>query len=332
MAENLGEAKVVISADTENLKKQVREAEAEVRKLEKSTKGLGDAFKSAQRTIGRLFVPVAIAGAIAGITKKVIDLITTTQRLQQEFNKVEEQARNIASSMRIEQLRAVEQQGVKLAQQFNDQIEAARAKAEEFRESTAGWWMELFGLSNADAQAQETIRNIQKAQADAQRMLSEQVKRDDEERARRERERIDKTAQQLEDMARDIEIDLLPDAEGIEAKLGETLERIRRRLADEGILSEEQVDAAIRRYERFLRAKADRDQKELADRLAKEERAEIEKAERVAKAAGDAMKRELERAFESISGSLGGDFTNFGDAIAAAIDRNTTALQRRVRP
>jgi hypothetical protein len=382
MADNLGEVKVVIGADTSGLQQEVgkakgevsslaseareslqqtqaefrntadsvssigdatQKAEKDVKKLEESSKGLAKSFKAAQYAIRTLFVPLAIAGAIAGITKKVIDLITTTQQLQLAFNKVAEAAQNISSSMRVEEFGAIEQQGIRLAEQFNQQIDEARAKAEEFKASGKGFWLEYFGITDVDAQLQDTIKNIQKAQEDAQRILSERVRRDEEERARREQEniekaaelrqqKIDQTAQRLQDAARDMEIDLLPESEQVEARFRETVERLRRQLSEDGLLSDAEIDAAVQRYERFLQIKAERDQQALEDRLAKEERAEIEKAERVAKATGDALQRELERAFNSISGSLGGDFTNFGDAIAAAIDRNTTALQRRVRP
>jgi hypothetical protein len=57
-------------------------------------------------------------------------------------------------------------------QAFDAQIEAVRKQAEDFKASTAGFWLGIFGAADADALAAESIRNIQIAQTQAERELS----------------------------------------------------------------------------------------------------------------------------------------------------------------
>ena len=136
------------------------------------------------------------------------------------------------------------------------------------------------------------------------------------------------TVRDMSNLARGAEIDLLPEEQQIQARLDNIMRMIREGLAEAGTLEDGDVQAAVESYRQFLQIKADLDKDALAERIAREGKAEIEKAERVAKASADALIREMERAAATINASFGFNFNGL-DQVAAAIDRHAATGGRR---
>ncbi len=324
MTEPLGRVNVEIGADTSKLKAGVQEANTEVKKLDKSGDSLGKTMGKAQRVMSKIFMPVAIAGAVAGVTQKVLSLVTSVQNLRLGFQDTEKAARSMVENARLSRLSEDAREAVKIMREFDAQIEAVRKQAEDFKGSTQGALLGFFGLADADALAAESIRNIRIAQTQAEMELSRMRV---EEARKVERERVAlarQSAGRIFDAIDDIEIDLLPDAEQVARRYELTLNRLRDRLQDEGILNDAQVQNALRLYDTYLQRKRDKDLQALKER----EQAEVESGLRVAKANADAMKQEMQRVQAELFNGFGFDFTSMeqvaaaGDRIAAAIDRN----------
>jgi hypothetical protein len=171
----LSEAWLLIKADSSQAEAGVDRTKAKVEELDKSSDGLGKTVSKAQAAFSKLLIPVAVAGAIAGLTSKVIDLATAAQRSKVEFDKIAQSARDIASNARISELSKFEQERINLIKQFEAQAEAARAKAEEFRNTTLGWWQNVFGLGSLDEQLEQALAEIASAEATATQTLNRLV-------------------------------------------------------------------------------------------------------------------------------------------------------------
>ena len=328
MTQPLGRATVEIDADTTKLKQGVQKANTEVKKLEKSGKGMGQAMQKAQVVMSKLLVPLAIAGTLGAIATKVMSIITSTQRLRKEFDALGADARKVSESIRLQGFDADSRKAIQTIKQFEAIADKAREKAKEFKETQTGYWLEFFNITDAEQGLQDALANIAAAQKDAFKELAATRIRQEQDVAKARVEATRKAVDDIMGMAVDAEIDLLPDEQKIEARLQRTMDLIRDGLAEAGQLDDKKIQISLGWYERFLRAKADKDQKELTERTTREETAETEKAERVAKASADALIREMERAAATINASFGFNFNGL-DQVAAAIDRHAATGGRR---
>jgi hypothetical protein len=324
MAEPLGSTTVIIDADTTKLKEGVQEAKTEVEKLDKSGKTLGSTMAKAQAVMAKVFIPVAVAGAVAGVTQKVLSLVTSVQNLRLGFQDTEKAARSLVENARLNRLGKDAQEAVKVMQAFDAQIEAVRKQAEDFKASTAGFWLGIFGAADADALAAESIRNIQIAQTQAERELS-RLRIDEARKVEQERVALArKSAGDIWNSIDDLELELLPEPEQIIRRYELGLLRLQDRLKEQGIFNDKDVQIALENYRRFLGLKQAADTEALEKRTA----AEIEAGKQTARANADAFEREMERVLATLSSSFGFDLTgvdqivSVGDKIAAAIDRN----------
>ena len=328
MTQPLGRVNVEIGADTTKLKQGVQEANTEVGKLEKSGKSLGETMQKVQGVMSKLFIPLAIAGALGGITAKVISIITSTHRLRQEFDALGADARKVTESLRLKKFDDDSRKAIETIKQFESLADKAREKAEEFKATQTGYWLEFFNISDADQGLQDALANIAAAEKGAFKELADARIRQEQDVAKARVEATRKAVDDIMGMAVDAEIDLLPDEQKIEARLQRTMDLIRDGLAEAGQLDDKQIQISLGWYEGFLRAKADKDQEALTERITREETAEIEKAERVAKASADALISEMERAAATINASFGFNFNGL-DQVAAAIDRHAATGGRR---
>jgi hypothetical protein len=324
MAEPLGSMNVIIGADTSKLKEGVQEANTEVKKLDKSGKTLGSTMAKAQAVMAKVFIPVAVAGAVAGVTQKVLSLVTSVQNLRLGFQDTEKAARSLVDNARLNRLGKDAQEAVKVMQAFDAQIEAVRKQAEDFKASTAGFWLGIFGAADADALAAESIRNIQIAQTQAERELS-RLRIDEARKVEQERVALArKSAGDIWNSIDDLELELLPEPEQIVRRYELGLLRLQDRLKEQGIFNDKDVQIALENYKRFLGLKQAADTEALKKRTA----AEIEAGKQTARANADAFATEMERVLATLSSSFGFDLTgvdqivSVGDKIAAAIDRN----------
>lgn len=324
MTEPLGRVNVEIGADTSKLKQGVQEANTEVKKLDKSGESLGKTMGKAQAIMSRILMPAAVAGAVAGVTQKVLSLVTSVQNLRIGFQDTEKAARSMVENARLSRISEDAREAVKVMRDFDAQIDAVRQQAEDFKATTAGFWLGFFGLADADALAADSIRNIQAAQMQAERELTRMRI---EEARKVERERIDlarKTAGDLFNAIDDLEIELLPEPEAMIRRYELGVLRMQDRLREQGILNNEGVQLALARYDTFLRRRLARDLNALKER----EQAEIQSGERVAKANADALEREMRAALERLNTSFGFDAGGLNNVVGA-INGVRTELQRR---
>jgi len=324
MTEPLGRVNVEIGADTSKLKAGVQEANTEVKKLDKSGKTLGSTMAKAQSVMSKIFMPVAIAGAVAGVTQKVLSLVTSVQNLRLGFQDTEKAARSLVENARLNRLGKDAQEAVKVMQAFDAQIEAVRKQAEDFKASTAGFWLGIFGAADADALAAESIRNIQIAQTQAERELS-RLRIDEARKVEQERVALArKSAGDIWNSIDDLELELLPEPEQIIRRYELGLLRLQDRLKEQGIFNDKDVQIALENYRRFLGLKQAADTEALEKRTA----AEIEAGKQTARANADAMEREMSAALERLNTSFG--FNSGGlNNIVGAINGLRTEVQRR---
>lgn len=332
----------------ETLRFNAAKAERQAGSLGARLDKIGRAASKLQAALSRLIIPVALVGGfvklVDGIAnargeldkfKKSLDAVGDASRerlaaIQQQTAGITDSEQAIAqlqeqTRKEIEDIsKTLEEQSLKIGQRFKDQSliyqyviggatsgqlkEAALAEIEKINEATRV----------ATAKLREQARREQEAA----------VKAEAESEAKARVDAIAKSLDQINELTRQTQIDLLPPAEQIAAKLEEAIAKAREGVETAGIIDDPDIQAAVERYEAWLREKARLDTLALEDRIKEERTAEIEKGQHVAKANADAFEREMERVLATLSSSFGFDLTgvdqivSVGDKIAAAIDRN----------
>jgi hypothetical protein len=337
MADNLGEVKVIISGDNENLKKTVTESKQVVNEVgdsavesgKKMSGGFDNAAKSATRLrsiVSKLFIPAAIFASVTRLIKMFTDLANHAQKTRDAMAGAFKDAEKQAMEFRRRGLTDLQKDLASLNDQFRETQEQLRKIYEEganprtFGGLVQTIWGSTKDYDEAVRRAKQIFDELKRAaqEANKQRMfdintaLSTEVALTDAAIAEMEADRLesqkrfDEAADKrhIAEMARyQAELEALQ-------RLGEEYER---QFGEDSPFIQARIEAEYELHR--LRVKLIMDEAKMA---ADEYRKQMEDA--------------IRRIQQTISGSLGGDFTNFGDAIAAAIDRNTTALQRRVRP
>src|SRR5690606_3359130 len=83
------------------------------------------------------------------------------------------------------------------------------------------------------------------------------------------------------------------------------LQRQLEKVIEQGFSLPEDVDLYVERVRAAISKRREIELQALAERIANEEKAEIDKAKRVAKAAADAMQREMDRVMSTLNTSFG---------------------------
>jgi len=295
----------------------------------KMSGGFDNAAKSASRlrsTMSKLFIPAAIFASVTRLIKLFTDLANRAEKTRDAMTGAFKDAERQAIEFRRQRMTGLQQDFARLNDELRNTEEEIRKVFVERADPTtfSGLVQTLFGTTK---DYDEAIRRARAVYAELKRAAAEA-----------NRDSLASTRQRLDSEVLAVQA-ALAEIEAAELERQGKFEQAAQKRAE--ALSSAYITEmeAIRRAEREFLAIFGTEGEQfrfMREAMQNLHKLRIKQVQDEARIAAEAYQREMEDAIRrvqaTIAGSLGGDFTNFGDAIAAAIDRNTTALQRRVRP
>jgi hypothetical protein len=322
MSDPIAKASIEINADLDGLKKGVSDAKREVESAGDSGKKagatIGDSFGQAGKKIEgatsgvRKFTGAlsSTVGAVTGVVGAVGSLIAVLSILKTKSEENQEQQRK-ARREYIDLTDAVNkftQATFKSEQQMADSFDALARRIDDSKTLTESRANDLFkqaldSFRSRGPEINKAIRDAERQAAlDAERILNESIRN----QARVIRGAID-----------ELNEGLLPEEDQIAAKYERIFSKILRAIQQSNIDPLE-AQGLLDQARDAVDAKKKAEMDAFDERMAREEKAEKEKAKRVA----DQYQRELTRAFDAASASLisafggeGGDFSSMVNAI-----------------
>lgn len=322
----------------ETVRFNAAKAKAESRGLGNIMGRLGNSATKAQAAFSKIIIPVAVATGIATLITRFIQLRAEAAKFREDLRGIgsEASAQLAKAQQQAAGLTDVQKTIIQINEEASAQVGQIISRTQQQIEANGNLFKSLLtGFSPADAQreAEKAIDAIYASQRERTKVVLEQQKQDEKKAeeikqaelaAAREKE-IGKSLDRINEMARDAEIDLLPDADKIGANLDKAIDSVLAPLEGSGILDDADVQAAVDRYIKFLQEKARLDKLALEELDAETTKTELERAEKTAKAAADAYEREMSAAIDRLKSKMG---PVFGDTnqLAAAIDRAANTI------
>lgn len=332
MADPLGRFNVELGADDSKLKKAVQEAKREVESLgETATKAGADTergFKQAGEAIenktagvrkfaGALTSTVGVITGVVGSVGTLIALLTTLDRKWQEqqeaIKRTNRQLEDFGAAIedfRTKQFDTVES----LDRAF---VNVARA-IDDSKDLTVDQANELF------YELRDIVREREREVA---KTVRESTLRAELDRSRIQTEAARKTRRQLDSIMTGLNEGLVPEEDTIVERYKQLQIQLES-IIEQGLFSPAQIDEYLARVTEAIERRKQFELNASRERIAQEEKEEIAKGQRVAKANAEAMEREFRAAFERLNTSFGFNAGGLNN-IVGAINGLRTEVQRR---
>jgi len=331
----------------DNLRNQAARADRQARGFGSTLATLEAAGRGLRKTLAIISIPTAAIAAGFRLGRAI-------QEARREAELFDKSLRDIAASS-ANTLQAAQQsvRGVAdIAAETTRVQNEARAsinqiisslqqqlERQSFAKENSVIWQRVVGAASSNeliAIAEQRIKQVNAATAntvdllrrqDAERQIQAEAELQSRLAAEREKA-LEDTLGRFSALARNAQIQILPEPEQIRARLEDAIAAAQDAVDASGVADDADVSRLVQQYIAFLVEKARLDQAALDERIANEQKAEIEKGKQVAKANADAMEREMSAALERLNTSFG--FNSGGlNNIVGAINGLRTEVQRR---